>query len=245
MLVIGLVLGILGVFVPASSFAAPRNEQSGDLGFGVGIGAKFSTLGAGFDVALPISNRANIRGGFNALEYGRDFLDNGVTYKGNLSFRSVNALLDFFPFGGGFHISPGALLYNGNQVTANANVPAGQTFTLNNVNYRSSATDPLVGTGKLALNKAAPMVLIGFGNLVPRTKHFSASFEAGVVFQGTPQTTLTFTGSACDPTGLNCRNVATDPTIQSNIQAQQKKISDDVKILQYYPVVSFGIGYRF
>ena len=242
MLVVGLLLGIL---VPASSFAAPRNEQNGELGFGVGFGAKFSTLGAGFDVAVPISSRANVRGGFNGLDYSRSFLDNGVTYKGNLSFRSVNALLDFFPFGGGFHISPGALLYNGNQVTADATVPAGQTFTLNNVDYRSSTTNPIVGTGKLSLNKAAPMVLIGWGNLVPRTKHFSASFEVGAVFQGSPQTTLNFAGSACDPSGVNCRNIATDPTIQSNVQAQQKKINDDVKFLQYYPVVSFGFGYRF
>jgi len=242
MLALGLLLSTL---VPARSFAAPRNDHNGELGFGVGVGGKFSTLGAGFDIAVPISHRANIRGGFNALDYGRSFLNDGVTYKGNVTFRSVNAMLDFFPFAGGFHISPGALLYNGNQVTADATVPAGQTFTLNNVDYRSSATNPIVGNGKLALNKAAPMVLIGWGNLVPRSKHFSTSFEVGVVFQGTPKTTLNFAGSACDPSGLNCRNIATDPTIQSNIQAQQQKINDDVKILQYYPVVSFGFGYRF
>ena len=58
MLVVGLLLGIL---VPASSFA-----QNGDLGFGVGVGGKFSTLGAGFDVAVPISSRANVRGGLRA-----------------------------------------------------------------------------------------------------------------------------------------------------------------------------------
>jgi hypothetical protein len=242
MLALGLLLSTL---VPARSFAAPRNERNGDLGFGIGFGAKFSTLGAGFDVAVPISSRANIRGGFTALDYGRNFLNDGVTYKGTVTFRSVNAVLDFFPLGGGFHVSPGALLYNGNEVTANATVPGGQSFTLNNVNYRSSTTNPLVGTGKISLNKAAPMVMVGWGNLVPRTKHFSTSFEVGVVFQGAPQTTLNLAGSACDPSGVNCRNVATDPTIQSNIEAQQKKINDDVKFVQYYPVVSFGFGYRF
>jgi hypothetical protein len=236
---------LLGTLVPARSFAAPRNEHNGELGFGVGVGAKFSSLGAGFDVAVPISHRANVRGGFNTLDYGRSFLNDGVTYKGTVTFRSVNAMLDFFPFGGGFHISPGALIYNGNQVTGDASVPAGQTFTLNNVDYRSSTTNPLVGTGKLSVNKAAPMILIGWGNLVPRSKHFSTSFEVGAVFQGSPQTILNFTGNACDPSGLNCRNVATDPTIQSNIQAQQQKINDDVKFVQYYPVVSFGFGYRF
>src|SRR5947207_835263 len=94
----------------------------------------------------------------NVLVPFKAALQAGITYKGNVTFRSVNAMLDFFPFAGGFHISPGALLYNGNQVTADATVPAGQTFTLNNVDYRSSATNPIVGNGKLALNKAAPMV---------------------------------------------------------------------------------------
>jgi len=236
---------LLALTLTARSFAAPRNENNGQPGFGVGVAGKVSTLGPGFDVAVALGSRANVRGDFNGLDYSHNFTNDGIPYKGTLTLRSVNALLDFFPFGGGFHISPGALLYNGNQVTADAAIPVGQTFTLNNVTYRSSATNPIVGTGKIALNKAAPMVLIGWGNLVPRTKHFSASFEVGVVFQGAPQTTLNFTGSACDPSGLNCRNIATDPTIQSNIQGQQNKINDDVKFLQYYPVASFGVGYRF
>jgi hypothetical protein len=224
--------------------AASRKSETGG-GIGVGVGFKTSTLGIGFDVATRLSTHANARVGFNTYSYGRDFTNNGIGYNGTLDLRSVNALLDLFPFGGGFHVSPGALIYNGNQVTATGSVPAGQTFSLGGVTYRSNLTNPVGGTGKLELRKAAPMVMIGWGNLIPRNKHFSASFEVGAVFQGEPKTTLNLTGSACDPTGLNCRNVATDPTVQSNIQAQQDKINKDVEIVKYYPVVSAGFGFRF
>lgn len=70
------------------------------------------------------------------------------------------------------HVSPGVLLYNGNKVSANVSVPGGQTFTLSNTNYVSDAADPIAGTGKLTVYKAAPMALIGIGNLVPRSRHF-------------------------------------------------------------------------
>ncbi len=243
--------------VPAQTFAfsgsadeadrTPTSSRKGETGggFGVGVGFKTSTLGIGFDVATRLSSHANARVGFNTFSYGRNFTNNGIGYNGTLDLRSVNALLDLFPFGGGFHISPGALIYNGNKVTATGSVPSGQTFSLGGVTYRSSATNPVGGNGNLELRKAAPMVLIGFGNLIPRSKHFSTSFEVGAVFQGTPKTTLNLTGSACDPTGLNCRNVATDPTVQSNIQAQQDKINKDVEIVKYYPVISAGFGFRF
>ena len=56
----------------------------------------------------------------------------------------------------------------------------GQSFTLNNVTYVSDAASPVTGTGKLTFYKTAPMLLLGFGNLVPRGKwRFSMSFDFG------------------------------------------------------------------
>ena len=137
------------------------------------------------------------------------------------------------------------LLYNGNKVTANVSVPGGQSFTLSNANYVSDAADPIAGTGKLTVYKAAPMALIGIGNLVPRSRHFSTSFEIGAAYQGPPRVALNLSGSACDPTGLNCRSISSDPTIQSNIAAEQVKLNKSASPYKFYPVLSFGVGYRF
>jgi hypothetical protein len=211
----------------------------------IGVGVKVSSLGIGGEVALPVTHRSNVRVGFNLFNYDRTFNKDGVTYKGTLNLRSVQATYDFFPLWE-FHISPGVLLYNGNQLTANASVPGGQTFTLNNTSYVSDAANPVNGTGKLTVYKAAPMVLLGIGNLVPRnSRHFSATVEVGAAYQGPPRIALNLSGSACDSTGLFCRSISSDPTIQSNIQLEQAKLAKKAAPYRFYPVVSFGFGFKF
>ena len=222
--------------------AAPG--KASDSRIAIGVGVKVSTLGIGGEAAVPLGHRSNLRVGFNLFNYSHTFDKDGVTYKGTLNLRSAQATFDFFPLGG-LHISPGVLLYNGNSLTANASVPGGQAFTLNNVNYLSDAADPVAGTGKLSVYKTAPMVLIGVGNLVPRSHHFSTTFEVGAAYQGPPRILLNLTGSVCDSTGTFCRTISSDPTVQSNIVAEQSKLNKKASPFRFYPVLSFGIGYKF
>ena len=231
---------------PVAEAPAPPapSKQSSESHFPIGVGVKVSTLGIGGEVAVGLSQRSNVRFGFNAFGYGHTFDKDGATYKGTLDLRSAQATYDIFPVYW-FHISPGVLLYNGNKVNAKVSVPGGQTFTLSNTTYLSDAADPVSGTGKLTVYKAAPMLLFGFGNLVPRNGHFSATFEIGAAYQGPPRVALNLGGTACDSSGLFCRSIATDPTIQSNIAAEQTKLNKSASPYKFYPVLSFGFGYRF
>jgi hypothetical protein len=210
------------------------------------MGIKLSSLGAGIEAATAVTRRTNLRGGFNAFNYSRGFNKDGITYSPQLSFRSGEAHFDVFPFGGGFHLSPSLLVYNGNKVTANASVPGGHTFSLGNTTFLSDPADPVTGKGKLDFIKVAPSLLFGYGNLVPRTaKHFTYNFEMGVAFEGSPRLSLNLKGTACDPSGTVCRNAATDPTIQSSIQSELVKIKSSLTPLKYYPVISVSFGYKF
>lgn len=212
----------------------------------VGIAVNSSTLGVGFESGVSIARSVNVRGGANFFNYSRTFNYDGISYKGNLNFRNSHILLDWFPFHKGFRLSGGALVYNGNKVSANASAPAGQPFTLGSTAYYSGNTNPLTGNGSLAFRKAAPMVSFGFGNIVPRTRHFSFGLETGVAFVGIPQTKLALTGTACtDFAQTNCVNAATDPGVQSNIGAQQNKLNNKAKYAQYWPVIGLSFGYRF
>ena len=224
--------------LPAKS---ARNNEMGD----VGVGVRLSLLGAGAEAAVSLGHHLNVRGGFNLFSYSRNFSHDGVSYKGQLNLRSGEAHLDFFPFGNGFHLSPGLLLYNGNGATANVTVPGGSTFTLGGNSYMSDPTNPIGGTGKLDFRKVSPSAMIGFGNLVPRHGHFSLNLEAGVVFQGAARTKLGLTGNACLPDGSNCVDAATDPNVQASVQAEQVKLNNKLSPFQYYPVLAFGFGYRF
>jgi len=228
---------------PAAAPAVPA-QGSSEGRFPIGVGVKVSTLGIGGEVAVAVSHRSNVRFGFNAFSYGHTFDKDGATYKGNLDLRSAQATYDLFLLRW-FHVSPGVLVYNGNKVSANVSVPGGQSFTLSNTNYVSDGADPIAGTGKLTVYKAAPMVLFGIGNLVPRSRHFSTSFEIGAAYQGPPRVALNLSGSACDSSGLNCRSISSDPTIQSNIAAEQAKLNKSASPYKFYPVLSFGVGFKF
>ena len=211
----------------------------------VGIGIKFSTLGAGIEAAVPLAGKLNLRGGFNIFRYSRGITNNGINYNGNLHFQSGEAHLDWFPFGG-FHISPGLLFYNGNNVTATAAVPGGQAFSLGGTQYESDPSAPVSGTGTLDFVKVSPSIMVGVGNLIPRNgRHYSFLFEVGGAYQGSARVALNFTGNVCDPTGTICRSIASDPTVQANIQAQQLKIRNDVNPYRFFPVLSFGVGFNF
>lgn len=211
-----------------------------------GIGVKASLLGAGVEVAKAMSPRFNLRAGFNYFDYNRDLDKDGVRYAGNLTFQSIETRLDWFPFGGAFHLSPGVLVYNGTQVKADAMVAGGQTFTLNDVDYVSDAANPVHGTGKIEFLKAAPMVTVGWGNLVPRNgRRWSIPFELGVVFQGAPHMSLNLNGGACDATGVNCRSILSDPTVATNVNAERDRINREMSAFKVYPVMSIGFAFNF
>lgn len=221
--------------------------QSGSELGSVGVGIKVSTLGVGAEVATPIQRLVNLRAGFNVLGYSSTFSNDGIAYDGHLNFKTVEGHVDIFPFGGKFHVSPGFLAYIDDPITASTLVPGGQSFTLGGVTYYSDSAAPITGTGKIDFDQAAPMLTVGWGNLVPRkrSKHFSFPVELGVVFQGSPQATLNLSGNVCAAPGVGCRSIASDPTVQSNIVAQQNKINNNVSFFQAYPIISFGFGYKF
>lgn len=223
--------------------AKPRAFESAGK---IGIGVKVSSLGMGFEAAVPVMSRANIRAGFNMFNYDRTLSQDGVSYQGRLNFRSSEAYFDWFPFGGSFHLSPGVVLYNGNKITANASVPPNQTFSFNGQDYASDANDPLTGDAKLDFKRLDPAFLLGWGNLAPRgRKHWSIPVELGAVYQNVPRLLLNFSGSACDAGGVNCQPVAGDPSFQSNLQTERDKLNHDLAPFKFYPVISIGFGYKF
>ena len=220
---------------------------NGDSGT-VGVGVKASLLGAGIETAMRVTHRSNIRAGFNMITYDRTFDKDGIAYAGQLQFKTVEAHYDFFPFAGSFHISPGVLTYIGDPITATASAPANQSFSLGGVTYYSDPTNPAHGTGKINFNQAAPTITVGWGNLVSRKegKHFTVPFEIGAAFQGSPKATLNLAGNVCTTApGVNCVNAATDPTVQSNVIAEQNKVNNSMSFFKVYPIISLGVGTSF
>ena len=211
-----------------------------------GVDVKIGTLGIGFDGAVGVTPKANVRVGVNFFNYNHDFDNDGITLAAHLKLRSVLAQLDWFPTGGSFHVSPGLMIYNGNRVEANANVPGGQQFTLGDERLLSNPSNPVNGDAKVSFEKVAPAITIGWGNLATGgDRRWSIPVELGVVFSRAPTAVLNLGGSACLPNGSNCRNVATEPSLQAEVRQEEAQLNDDIEVFKLIPVFSIGFGYRF
>jgi len=237
-------VSLVAVLVAAGARTAAGQTLPPDAHAGVAF--KVGTLGAGLDVAFPIHPRLNVRTGFTNFGLTHDFNDEDMKVAAQFRLQSVTAALDWFPFGGGFHVSPGLMLYNGTSVTARMSVPAGRNFSLGDDDMVSSAANPIGGTMKVEFARTTPMLTLGWGNLLPRSKrHWSVPFELGVVRSGSPKASLNYQGTACNPRGTVCRDVASDPRLQRDLADEQAHLNRDLAGLKIIPAISLGFSYRF
>jgi len=238
---------LLGVCVLAvlSLAAGTAAGQDAPATGHAGVVVKFSTLGFGFDVVAPVVPRLNVRAGFNLFGLNHDFETDGISLNGQVKMRSVAVRVDWFPTGRSFYVSPGVLLYNGNELSATATVLGGQNFSLGDEDLFSNPANPIGGTANVSYSGAAPMLMFGRGNLLRGERRWSLPFEAGVVFSKAPKASLRLTGSACDPNGLNCRGLASDAGLQRDVADEERQINDGLSVLRIIPVASIGFSYRF
>ena len=238
---------------PAPS-ALPTRPFS-KVAFGTGI----SPLGIQLSMTTNLYPHLNLRTTGNVFNYSTNFTASGIGANASLAMKSAGTALDIYPFHKGFRVSPGLLFFNGNQVTANASVPGGTSFTLNNQTYYSananSATGatPVNGNALLNMHTTSPAFTIttGWGNTIPSKGHWSFPFEVGVALTGAPSLKVNLGGWACyDQAQTLCTDITskTDPIaleIQNNLSVQVAKWAKDVEPLKTYPIASFGVAYSF
>jgi hypothetical protein len=217
----------------------------------IGVSGGVSTMGINMQVATNLTKHLNLRGVGNYFDYTMtNQVIDSYTVNGKLDFATGGVSVDYYPWAyHGLRFSPGVIFYNDNSATANVQVAGGTKLSLNSVDYYSSAANPITGAGSVLLNmrKPTPTVTLGWGNLINRRGgHWSIPFELGAAMMDTPGVNVALTGGvACDVNGANCVNVATDATVQSNLTAQINKYKSNLNPYQFYPILSFGIGYNF
>jgi len=211
----------------------------------VGIQIKAGFAGIGIDLATPLTQHLNLRGGGSFAAFNADYDVDGMRFAGHVDFRSATVNLDWYPSRGGFRISPGITVYNGNSFNATLSVPGGQNFDLGDGTYNSSPSDPVRGIGSMTFGRRiAPNFTVGWGNMIPRSgRHFSVPFEIGFQYIGPPRINFNLSGTACNNSG--CANIATDPTSQADLQQELADINNQIAPLRFYPIVSIGIAWAF
>lgn len=212
----------------------------------VGVGIRSSTLGIGVEAAVAVAPRINVRVGFNGLNLSDVFEvdDDDILYSGTIRLRSGHASVDFYPTQGGFRISPGLLFANGNRATLRGFVPTGEYFGLGSETYQSGAT-PIEAVAELRFANVRPMITLGWGNLIPRSRRWSIPVELGIVISADPRSSYDYAGTVCDFNGGNCRDIRMDSALQADLRAEEATLNSDIRPLRFYPVLSIGFGFRF
>ena len=227
----------------------------------IGIGANINPLGVGIQSAIVLNHYFDARLVVNFFDFntGRYEIE-GFNTNTDLHMFSTGALLDYYPLGSVFRISPGLMFYNGNQITGNTAVVPGTSFKLNNTTYYSATPNPargavpLAATGGVNLNRTKPAFMLtgGFGKVIPRSnRHWSFPFEIGALFMGSPTLNVNVTGWAC----LNARQTicgdVDDPTnpvaiaFNRDLNSQLAKYRKDLAAWTVYPIISSSVVYSF
>ena len=217
-----------------------------------GIGAFGSSLGVGGGVAVSLTDSLNLRAGASYFTFSTSRTAESIPYKANVRLESEQVQLDWYPFHGNFHVSPGVLFGNSNRVLGDATVPAGDSFTLNGETYYSGAAGPIHASGFVRFARTSPTLTVGWGNWIRHPEqrkgrgHWAFPFEVGVAFSGDPKTDLNFSGVVCtDSHQQFCQDITTDQPVQQNVDAERRKLQNDANWARFYPIIAGGVVYRF
>lgn len=199
----------------------------------MGVSATAGTTGLGLHVSFPIQPKLNARVGFGYLNYEDTGSTTDADYNFKMKLRTFDVLADYFPMDNGFRMT-GGLVYNGNRVDVDMKAKSGAQYVVNGTTYSAAQAGSI--NGSVDFKKIAPYLGIGWGNAVAN-KGWGFSADLGVMFQGSPRTSLT--NSGCQASAIICTQLASD------IAVEKTKLNDEVNSYKTYPVLRVGASYRF
>jgi hypothetical protein len=215
--------------------AAALLAAAGSAGAQTAIAARAGTTGFGGELAVSLTDQFGLRAALAGGSVTRNLTESGVRYEGRWKFGTTMALADFHPGGGRFRLSAG-FAYNDNRFEGNARSSAG-TVDINGRPYNISDIGSLDGT--LSFKKAVPYFGVGWGTAAKSAGSglfFSA--DLGVMIGADPRISLR----------ANCSGAFTPQQcaqLQADLRAEENDFRDSVGFESVYPVLSFGLGYRF
>jgi len=213
------------VWVAAAVVAAAGARAESPVG--VGLSATVGTLGVGGEVTVGVTRYLGVRAGAHWLGVNPGISIEEGDVKTDLRWLNYHALLDVHPFGNNFRISGGGIL-NDNRFSLSADLT--ETVEINDVEYGLTALN-----GDVEFEKFAPYVGLGYGNAAGKNGRWHFSFDLGVMFQGEPT--------------VEIEAVASDPFVQAildrDLREEEQGIEEDLGDFKYYPVLAFGISFRF
>ena len=191
----------------------------------IAIGPMIGTSGLGVEASIPIISQsinlnAGISGfGFNITENVDDGAP-GTTYNARVRLGAVPIYLSYYPGRSWFNLQAG-MFFNANRISYTSD------YIENGRNYG-------VVSGSSNFNVAAPFIGVGFGQPFAGSR-ITFTGNLGVAFAGGPGITLQPSTSITSQL----------PDAAAQIQSYQNELNNKASWAEFFPVLSFGMAYRF
>jgi hypothetical protein len=218
------IASIAGLAIVASAVSLPASAEDGKLAVGVTGG----TLGLGPEISWRFSEHVGLRANGGFYDYDdTDDLDD-IEYDAKLKLNSFGAMLDWYPFGGGFRLSVGGRI-NNNEIDLEGSPTT--LVEIGDVEYTPAEVGTLSGT--VTTDSIAPAFTLGYGGRL--AKGFTFSLELGVMLQGSPKINdLTASGT-----------LANNPAFIQQLAIEEQRAEDDAHDFKLWPIIQIGLLYRF
>lgn len=227
---------IISLALAAGAMLAAAPAMAQDEGGHLYAGITGGTLGIGPEIGYRLNETLGVRASASFLGVSHEFDSDDITYDGSVDLESYGAMVDVYPFGGGFRVS-GGFRINNNRATAKGE-PTGGTFTFNGVDYDATTLVTSART-RARVDDFAPALTVGYAG--GKRSGFVFGVEAGALFQGSVKIDpITIAGTcATNPAAPGCG------TIVADLEAERRDVQDDVDDYKVYPILQLTIGYRF
>ncbi len=209
----------------------PSQPVAAETHKNISVAFRFLTLGLGAEVGRLLTSHLSARVGANYFKFSTSKAQSNISYDASLKLHAVSVLIDLYPGQRGSLHFTGGIMTNPVTITATGQPAPGGTFTINGHTYTTNEVGTLTAEGKFP--SVSPYFGLGFGTPARKGGALAFLFDLGAAI-GKPTITLTAT------------NPGNNATLAADLQAQADTTQHDVrKYAKVYPVLSFGLAYRF
>lgn len=218
---------IIAAVVAASALSAGAVSADSNITIGAGAG----TTGVGMDASWRFHDNFGVTAGYyGGLSYDGDYDTEEVNYTGDIDLQAGALKLSYYPFGGSFFLSAGAMMPD---MTANVTGRA-----RNNMSYEYGGVEYTVAdvgsvNGELTIADGVQPYL-GLG--------WRSSHESGLGFYsefGVMSTDVEVSLSS----SRNFEGMSAE--FADAVAQEEKRLEEEAEDLKLYPVAQIGITYTF
>ena len=196
------------------------------------IGVSVGTTGGIIEGSYKLTPQLILRGQGAFIDFDESFKSSDVKYAGRLKFNTGGGFVDLHPLSNPWLLSAGAVSGD-RRVTVTAHPSASGVIKIHGVDYPVTEVGSV--NGDIDFGATAPFVGFGWDNTFYTTRKIGFRAMAGIIFgDSDPNVKLQAVGP-----------FATDPTVLSNLAAEQTSLQHDARDFRYYPVAQVGLNYRF